>query len=188
MRTSLLIYRNITKHCHLKVTYYQSVKNNSKFSKMNYKNRKSQKNPPNVAFTQLSFGVHTAQDLLFCYISQILKVASLLKSISISFDLEIYGNYMGNYIVPLIILIQDLSDYNDESSFTLFWENSSLKRMYFRKLCFLKLCFLEFNSQKTHILKAHKKLQFPKDSHPEVICKKGVFQNFEKFVEKFYFK
>ena len=60
--------------------------------------------------------------------------------------------------------------------------------MYFRKLCFLKLCFLEFNSQKTHILKAHKKLQFPKDSHPEVICKKGVFQNFEKFVEKFYFK
>ena len=48
-------------------------------------------------------------------------------------------------IAPLILLIQGLRNYSNESSFLLFWGNNSLKKMHFRKLCFLKLCFLKFN-------------------------------------------
>ena len=34
VRTSLMAYKDNTKHCNLKVTYYQPVKNNFKFHKM----------------------------------------------------------------------------------------------------------------------------------------------------------
>ena len=34
VRTALMTYKNNTKHCNLKVTYYQPVKNNFKFHKM----------------------------------------------------------------------------------------------------------------------------------------------------------